>query len=153
MDPTAALRDLLDAFRNHDRETAFDRLEALLDGLSKGGAFPTVSEPDVCYQGWANHATWCVHLWLSNDHGTWQECRELACEAIEDADECDQVCTGIWTRDEAQRFILADRLKDDLAERNPLPTHPSAFADLLHAALDDVNYEELAKAFLDDLIE
>jgi len=141
----------LDAFRNHDRETAFDRLEALLDWLSKGGALPTVSEPETRYHGWSNHATWAVHLWLSNDHGTWQECRELACEAIEDADECDQVRTGIWTRDEAQRFILADRLKDYLAELNPLKDHPSAFADLLASALDDVDSHELADAFLDGL--
>ena len=42
MDPTAALVDLLDALRRRDRETAYDRLEALLDWLSKGGAFPTV---------------------------------------------------------------------------------------------------------------
>ncbi len=33
MDPTAALVDLLDALRRRDRETAFDRLEALLDWL------------------------------------------------------------------------------------------------------------------------
>ena len=42
MDPTAALVDLLDALRHRDREAAFDRLEALLDWLSKGGAFPRV---------------------------------------------------------------------------------------------------------------
>ena len=63
MDPTAALRELLEALRNHDRDTAFDRLNALLDWLSKGGAFPTVSEQVVRYQGWSNHATWAV----SND--------------------------------------------------------------------------------------
>lgn len=42
MDPTAALTDLLDALRRRDRDTAFDRLEALLDWLSQGGAFPRV---------------------------------------------------------------------------------------------------------------
>ena len=36
MDPTAALVDLLDALRRHDREVAYDRLEALLDWLSRG---------------------------------------------------------------------------------------------------------------------
>lgn len=47
MDPTAALADLLDALRRHDREAAFDRLEALLDWLSKGGAFPAVPAPQI----------------------------------------------------------------------------------------------------------
>jgi hypothetical protein len=42
MDPTAALADLLDALRSRNRESAYDRLEALLDWLSKGGAFPRV---------------------------------------------------------------------------------------------------------------
>ena len=149
-DPTATLRELLAAFRSHDREAAFDRLEGLLDGLSTGGAFPEVPEvpTDDSHQGWANHATWAVHLWLSNDQGTFEFCRDLAREAVEDADECDQVNDGIWTPEQARRFMLADRLKDYLAETNPLNDRPSAFADLLRAALDDVNYEELADAFL-----
>ena len=42
MDPTATLRELLDALRTHDRQTTFDRLEAMLDWLSRGGAFPDI---------------------------------------------------------------------------------------------------------------
>lgn len=153
MDPTVTLRELLDALRTRDRQAAFDRLEALLDWLSRGGAFPSVPAPpaDVSHQGWTNHATWAVHLWLSNDQGTWEFCRDMAREAVEDADDCDQVRDGIWTREQARRFILADRVKDYLAESNPLIDHPSPFADILGAALDDVNYDELADAFLEDL--
>lgn len=153
MDPTAALTELLDALRDHDRQTTFDRLEALLDWLSKGGAFPDVPDPptDDTHQGWANYATWAVHLWLSNDQGTWEFCRDMAREAVEDAEECDQVNEGIWTQEQARRFMLADRLKDYLAESNPLNDHPSAFADILGAVLDDVNYAEIADALLEDL--
>lgn len=106
---------------------------------------------DPTYQGWADHATWAVHLWLNNDAASWELCRQLAEEAIEDADECDQVRDGIWTPDEARRFILADRLRDLLAEGNPLAAHPSAYADLLSGALEDVDYHELADAFLEDM--
>ncbi len=153
MDPTAALTELLDALRTQDRETAFARLEALLDWLSRGGAFPTVPDAptDDTHQGWTNYATWAVHLWLSNDEGTWLFCRRLARETVEDADTCDQVHDGIWTREQARRFMLADRLQEYLAELNPLKDQPSAFADLLRSALDDVNWEELADAFLEDL--
>ena len=42
-------------------------------------------------------------------------------------------------------------MQDYLAESNPLNDHPSPFADILGAALDDVNYDELADAFLEDL--
>lgn len=153
MDPTAALNELLEALRGHDREATFDRLEALLDWLSKGGAFPAVpaARPSTRYQGWANHATWAVGLWLNNEEGTYQSCRELAREAAADADACDQVTDGIWTREEARRFMLADGLKDYVGERNPLTHTPSLFSDLLVAALEDVNYEEVADGFLENL--
>lgn len=153
MDPTATLTELLDALRVQDREAAYDRLESLLDWLSKGGAFPTVpaDTPSSRYQGWANHATWAVSLWLNNDEGTYLFCRRLARESVEDADGCDQVTDGIWTATEARRFILADRLKEYVAELNPLTDQPSLFSDLLTASLDEVNYEEVADGFLEDL--
>lgn len=153
MDPTATLRELLDALRNHDRPTTFDRLESLLDLLSRGGTFPDVPEPptDESHQGWTNHQTWAVHLWINNEEGTWNYCRDMAREAVEDAEECDQVNDGIWTQNEARRFMLADRLKGYLAESNPLNDNPSLYSDLLGSALEDINYDELADAFLEDL--
>ena len=153
MDPTTTLNELLDALRGRDREAAYERLEALLDWLSRGGAFPNVpAEPPAdTYQGWANHATWAVSLWLTNDEGTYLFCRRLARETIADADECDQVNDGIWTKAEARRIMLADSLKEYLAELNPLKAQPSLFGDLLAAAMQDVDYEEIAGSFLEDL--
>ncbi len=154
MDPTAALRELLDALRTQDRDAAFGGLETLLDWLSKGGAFPRVPGPpaDASHQGWANYETWAVRLWLANDEGLYRSCDLLAREAVEDADACDQVNDGIWSREQARRFMLADRLKEFLAESNPLADRPSVFADLLGSALDAVSYDELADAFLDDVV-
>jgi hypothetical protein len=152
MDPTAALTELLDALRNSDRETAFERLEALYDWLSKGGALPIPPEqpPSTEYQGWTNHATWAVHLWLTNDEGTYIFCRRLAREAVADAADCEQVEDGIWTVEEARRYLLADSLGEYLEELNPLKD-ASLFGDLMTASLQDVNYAELADAFLEDL--
>lgn len=40
MDPDACLAALLDAFRDGDREAAWDHIEALYDWLAKGGFMP-----------------------------------------------------------------------------------------------------------------
>ena len=151
MDPTAALNELLDALRIADRETAFDRLEALLDWLSKGGSFPQVpeSQPDATYQGYTNYATWCVGLMLMNDQGLYLFCRRLRREACSEAEHCPQVADGTWTVPDAQRYLLADRLKKYVGELNPIKNRPSAFADLLGDALENVNYDELAETVLE----
>ncbi len=151
MDPTAALNELLDALRIADRETAFDRLEALLDWLSKGGSFPQVpeSQPDATYQGYTNRATWTVGLMLMNDQGLYLFCHRLRHEACSEAEHCPQVIDGTWTEPNAQRYLLADRLKKFVDELNPIRNRPSAFADLLSDALEDVNFDELAETFLE----
>lgn len=151
MDPTAALSELLDALRIADRETAFDRLEALLDWLSKGGSFPHVPEfpPETTYQGYTNRATWTVGLMLMNDQGLYLLCRRLRREACSEAEHCPQVTDGTWTEPDAQRYLLADRLKKYVDELNPIRNRPSAFADLLSDALEDVNFDELAETFLE----
>ena len=58
---------------------------------------------------------------------------------------------GTWTVPDARRYLLAGRLEEYLEGLNPIENRPSAFADLLGAALEDVNYDELAADFLDDL--
>jgi DNA-binding GntR family transcriptional regulator len=47
MDPDACLRALLDAFRDGDREAAYQGLEDLLDWCSKGGFLPKDPRLDV----------------------------------------------------------------------------------------------------------
>ena len=104
MDPTAALNELLDALRIADRETAFDRLEALLDWLSKGGSFPQVpeSQPDATYQGYTNRATWTVGLMLMNDQGLYLFCHRLRREA----EPADAVAMGHDGRRRAHAAVL-----------------------------------------------
>src|SRR3990172_552402 len=72
------------------------------------------------YNGWTNYETWCVHLWLTNDEGTYKFCRGLARRAAKVAADCEQVREGIWTVDEARKFILADQLKGSVEDMNPL---------------------------------
>ena len=111
---------------------------------------PTIpTTPETCYQGYTNHATWAACEWLYNDHETYLFCRRLTRKARLDAEDCEQVAEGIWTEADASRYLLADRLKEYLAELNPLQNQPSVFSNLMTSALDDVNYRELAETFLE----
>jgi hypothetical protein len=48
MDPDACLALLLDAFRDKDREAAFDAIEDLNDWLARGGFMP--KDPRITYR-------------------------------------------------------------------------------------------------------
>jgi len=102
------------------------------------------------YNGWTNHETWCVHLWLSNEEGTYRTCREFARTAKREAPTCSQVREKIWPRSRATVFLLADAIKGFVSESNPLTESASVFSDLITSALCEVNWHEIAEAFLED---
>jgi hypothetical protein len=102
------------------------------------------------YNGWTNYETWCVHLWLTNEEGTYNHCRDLARQAVAEAPECEQVTGRIWTVQEAREFLLADRLKEYVKSMNPIADRSSVFTDLLNVAISEVNWHEIAEAFLED---
>ena len=104
------------------------------------------------YNGWTNYETWAIALWIDNDHGSHKYWREAATEAQSEAAGCPQVADGTWSRKDAGRFQLADWLKEDITEASPLD-EPSVYCDLLNAALDEVNWQEIADHLLADLSE
>lgn len=99
------------------------------------------------YNGWQNYETWAVKLWLDNDEGTYSYWRDRTRE-IWDASE-----TGgnQFAADQSQRarIALAEALKDTIQEEAP-DLGASMFADLLNAAIGEVDWYELANAFLQD---
>jgi hypothetical protein len=109
-----------------------------------------MAENDKTYNGWSNYETWCVNLWLSNEEGSYRHCRELAKNAAVAAEDSSQVAERIWTIEEATRFLLADALKELLDELNPIANQASVFNDLITAALSEVDWHEIADAFLEE---
>lgn len=101
------------------------------------------------YQGWANYPTWAVNLWLANDEGLYNAALELAREVLED----EHPTSPYWTVEESRRFNVADRFKewvtDDLA-----PDLGATFAaDLLGYALGEVDWHEIADAWIESVGE
>lgn len=109
-----------------------------------------MSDTDTTYNGWKNHATWCVGMYLDGNYtgsGTYEAVRELVrgCLSFQHLE-----------GDGVERRRVADYLKD-FVERDTDPTgygddngpelHPLV-SDLFGAALHDVDWHELADAWI-----
>lgn len=115
----------------------------------RGSSLP---EPQKC-NGWTNYETWCVNLWMSNDAGSDEYFREIAQEVYDDSTEelRSDGQTVLFTRDEVATRNLADRLKEEHEERQNELTVTGVFADLLGAALGEVDWHEIASHYIDDV--
>jgi hypothetical protein len=79
---------------------------------------------DTTYNGWTNHATWCVALWLQESVQCW----------VSDAPDED------WT-EESIIQIYKDLIEDELVEGQVCT---GLLSDLITSYLADVNWRELA---------
>jgi hypothetical protein len=104
------------------------------------------------HNGWKNYETWAVALWIDNDKASSDWWRDAARQHGVDAPTCSQVTSGMWTASEASRFNLADQLKAEISNSTPLK-EPTMFADLLNAALAEVDWQEIADHLLKDVRE
>jgi hypothetical protein len=87
------------------------------------------------YNGWTNCETWNVALWWGDNgmSGYWiGEAEEML-----DDDDSDDVAVQ-----------LADRMKWETI--NEMPEVTGMYADLLKAALDEVNWREIAEHYVAD---
>ena len=107
-----------------------------------------MDQHDETYDGCANYESWCVTRWLTTDEEMSRQCRELGAIACDAALESSLVFDGIWTTAEASRNLLADALREFVGEFNPVADQSSVFADLMDAALDKVDWHELADSLL-----
>ena len=84
----------------------------------------------MSYNGWSNYETWNVKLWLDNEQGSSEEVRDMARRA-------------------RSVNALADQLKDMIHEAAP-DLGASCFADLLNAALGEVDWYEMAESYYEE---
>lgn len=94
------------------------------------------------YNGWKNYETWNVALWLGNDYGSYLMVREMAQDAKDAAE-------GNGDADNA-RYTLAEALKDLIADEMAPDLGASMYADLLGAALSEVDWSEIATSILSE---
>lgn len=110
---------------------------------------------DSRYNGWTNYETWNVNLWMTNDEGSSEHWAEKAQDAYDSA-ESDQH----FTREERATITLSESLKDDYEDQwqdilesagsNHYRLSSSMWADLMGAALSEVNWHEIAEHLMDD---
>lgn len=86
----------------------------------------------MTHNGYTNYQTWATNLWLMNDEGSEAYVRQ----AVQDSG--------------GSLYALADKLKDDLEESVADQFEESCLLwDLLLATVQDINFEELAEAFME----
>lgn len=107
------------------------------------------------YNGWTNYETWNVKLWIDNDEGSHNYWREAAQECYDKTENCLSAYakfTGneIFTHEERAVNALSTRLKGQIEGEAP-DLGASMWADLLYAALSEVNWHEIAKSLIDNI--
>jgi len=113
------------------------------------------------YNGWKNHETWCVKLHLDNTESSYREMMARVESARERALTCSQVADGIWTVQQAARFLLADDLQawvDEILWPTYHDGDTESFRalltlDLLRSAFRSVDFQEIADSLLADVAE
>src|ERR1051325_7459592 len=105
------------------------------------------------HNGWYNFETWLVNLWMSNEQGSSSYWDERAQSTWEEA-ELDEVLT----RKERATADLADELKNRFEDEShtflkSANVQSSLWADMLGAALSEVNWREIAEHLIDNAKE
>lgn len=95
------------------------------------------------YQGWTNHATWLVKLWIDNDRPAYTTWRHITKEIWKKSRK-----NKVFTRMEVARNELSRRLKHHF--ENNMPSLKGFWQDLLQGAIEEVNWVEIAAEMLEE---
>lgn len=100
------------------------------------------------YNGWTNYETWLVNLWMDNEQGSQDYYREQAREIY---DGPRSPYRDHLTREADAGLAFADWLKEHHEENRP--ELPGVYGDLLGGALSSVNWGEIARHYIDAIVE
>ena len=96
------------------------------------------------YGEWSSYETWVVNLWLTSNQEQREYWRVMAQAALVEAEKA-RTARG---KEEA-RGALSESLKEWLEDNNPLVDQPGLYANLLEAAIEQVDCDEIAVRLLD----
>ena len=96
------------------------------------------------YNGWMNWETWAVNIWIENDEGTQGYWADRA-QCLLEQHLRNQREEG--AAEEAAVFDLADEMQEQ--HEDALPELTGFAADLLDAAMSEVNWREIARALVE----
>lgn len=94
----------------------------------------------MSYNGWKNYETWLVNLWLDND-GTSEYLRERVREEYETREDFDAHQFGKVISEYVEEVYLEPAGNEGM------------LADLVNAALSEVDWQEIASHYEEDLPE
>lgn len=106
--------------------------------------------PDKGYNGYKNYETWAVALWIDNEEPLYRERLDRIFYTLEDASanyETECTVKSVVTIEDYARHRVADMLKDWIGEMSP-DLGASLWADLLNAAISEVDWNELAEHWI-----
>lgn len=105
---------------------------------------------DSTYNGWKNYPTWIINCWLGND----QDLYNATLERIAETAQAEESTSSYWTLEESRRYNTADVLKDFVEELAGDAYSAATFvADLLGYALSEVDWNEIADAWIESATE
>ena len=99
----------------------------------------------MSYNGWKNWETWNVALWIDNEESSQSYWAEQAQEAWDNTDKDSD------DRKQEASCSLAESLKSHFEEGNPCTE--GFWADLMGAALSEVNWHEIAENMLESIAQ
>lgn len=104
---------------------------------------------ETTYNGWKNYPTWAVNLWLSNDEPLYREALYRTQAEMVDPSHTSEH----WDAEQTARFNVADMLKDWVTDELAPDLGASFASDLLGYALGEVNWEEIADSWIEQVNE
>jgi hypothetical protein len=94
------------------------------------------------HNGWTNYVTWSVHLWLTNEQGSYLHWKKRTREILGDQSLDDENSPTALAR-------LGDEIREAVHDECSIQRANLA-ADLMDAALSEVDWCEIAQEFIDD---